>query len=190
MNTDGLARQYGSLTPAERLSLIMAASKRGDEQECQRLATSAPSLICRCPHHFALANAFRELCAMHCTTVLGLFAMYLYGIGEARATDGEEAEQLLDVSRWFGYMLKVNLAGWQQFYAGLNFDADPFTGGLHGEPVLDLAARLAEQGAFTAEEALACMLRHDLKATAATTAEGVAADLRKALDVRTARWGG
>ena len=33
MNTDRLAKHYASLTPAERLSLLMAAAARGDEEE-------------------------------------------------------------------------------------------------------------------------------------------------------------
>jgi hypothetical protein len=33
MNSNGLAKNYGSLTPEERLPLVLAASWLGDEQE-------------------------------------------------------------------------------------------------------------------------------------------------------------
>ena len=36
MNTNGLAKLYGQLTPKERLPLILAASARGDEAERNR----------------------------------------------------------------------------------------------------------------------------------------------------------
>jgi hypothetical protein len=198
MKSDGLAKHYSRLTPAERLSLIMAASKRDDEEECQRLATSAPSVTYRAPHYFALASAFRELCESHRMKLLELAAMYLYGsasaqavaqAGVASAAERGQAQRLLDVSRWFGYMLKVNLAGWRQFCAGQHLDPDPFMASLPGKEVLGMAAELAEQDAFTAEEALAYMRRQNMKATAATTAEDVAAGLRKDLDGRAAWWG-
>src|SRR5262249_25333715 len=153
-----LATSYATLTPAERWSLIAAASARGDEQECHRLATAAPRVTYQAPHHFAVATAFRELCARHRMKVLDLAAWYLYGYSSAQATEGEEGERLLDVSLWFGYLLKVNLDGWQLFCEGQSLDPDPFTANLPGEEVLDLAARLAEErDPFTAEEALACM---------------------------------
>jgi hypothetical protein len=183
MNTDRLARTYSSLTPAERLSLLLAAAARGDHQEGNRLAASAPSVTYRAPHHYALATAFRELCAMHRLKVLDLAAIYLYGYSSAKATDGEEGQRLLDVSLWFGYMLKVNLAGWQQFCKGQNLDPDPYTAHLFGKEILEVAAQQAEQAAFTAEEALACMLRENMPATAAKTAEDVAAELKETLKV-------
>jgi hypothetical protein len=182
MNNDRLAKSYATLTPAERWSLIMAASARGDEQECHRLATAAPSVTYQAPHHFALATAFRELCASHRLKVLDLAGWYLYGYSSAQATDGEERERLLDVALWFGYMLRVNLAGWQLFCAGQHLDPDPFLVHLPGKEMLDWATRLTqERDVFTAEEALACMHRHDLPATAAPTAEEVAAGLEKSL---------
>ncbi len=53
---------------------------------------------------------------------------------------------------------------------------------------LDLAANLTERG-FTAEEALACMLRQNMTAAAAPTAEDVAAELKEALKVLADWWG-
>jgi hypothetical protein len=190
MNTNGLAKHYATLTPAERLSLILAAAKRGDDQEGNRLATSAPSVAYRGPHHFALATAFRELCGWHHTKVLDLAALYLFGCAEAQLLKGEKAQQLLDFSLWFGYKLKVNLAGWRQFCEGQNLDPDPYLAQLPGKEVLGMAAELAEEHAFTAEAALAFMLRQNMKADAALTAEDVAADLCEALRIRVAWWAG
>ena len=191
MMTDRLARHYDSLTPEERFRLIMAAWVRGDEQERDRLDTSAPCLTYRLPHHFGLGAAFREVREVHRTEVLTLATWYLYGINAAGATGGEEGEELLDVSQWFGYLLAVNLEGWRQFCEGLGLDLGPLMACPSGQAVLDEAARLAGgRAGFTAEEALACMLRHGLEATAAPSAEGVAAGLRKAFDVRADWWGG
>jgi hypothetical protein len=191
MNTYRLASHYPTITPAERLSLLMAAWARGDQQECNHLEASAPSVAYRAPHYFALTTAFRELCVWHRMEVLALAALYLYGMTNAKATDVEEGEQLLDISLWFGYRLKVDLDGWRQFCEGQKLDPGPYMACLPGETVLDLAARVAtERAAFTAEDALACMRRHGIKAAAAPTAEAVAAGLRKSLETMSAWWAG
>lgn len=52
MNTTKLAKHYESLTPEERLPLIIAACCRGDETERARLANSAPFVTYQARHHF------------------------------------------------------------------------------------------------------------------------------------------
>jgi hypothetical protein len=121
--------------------------------------------------------------------MLDLAALYLFGCAEAQLMKGEKAQQFLDLSLWFGYKLKVNLAGWRQFCEGQNRDPDPFMEHLPGKEVLGIAAELAEKHAFTAEAAFAFVIRQNMKADTALTAEDVAADLREALNIWAAWWG-
>lgn len=51
MNTDCLARCYGTLTPGERVPLLLAASARADAVEQDRLARSAPKHGFRLPDY-------------------------------------------------------------------------------------------------------------------------------------------
>jgi hypothetical protein len=189
MNTDGLARHYGSLTPAERLSLFMAASARGDEGEGDRLGRSAPRLGWQVPHHFGLGMAFREVSELHRMELLRLAALYLHSFGQAGASSGEVARSLLDSARVFGYLLRVNLEGWRRFCAGRDLDPDLCMDCYPGREVLEMAADLAGRAAFTPEGVLACIQRKDPAASAIPTAEGVAAALGKTFDVRAAWWG-
>ena len=44
MNANGLARNYGCLSPEERWRLILAAIARGDDVEKSRLVNAAPRI--------------------------------------------------------------------------------------------------------------------------------------------------
>src|SRR5262249_47266915 len=70
MNTDRLARHYATLTPAERLPLIMAASARGDEAEYEHLARSAPRVYLQAPDTFYLAEALLLATSLHMMELL------------------------------------------------------------------------------------------------------------------------
>jgi hypothetical protein len=189
MKTDSLAKHYGSLTPAERVPLILAAAGRGDEQERARLLSSAPRVVYQTGNQFALALAFREVSEIHRMELLELAALFFHGFGQAGANKGKVARSILDSARVFAYMLKVNLAGWRKFCEGASFDPDLCIAHLPGGEVLEMAAELAEQTAFTPEGLLAWARRKDKEVTAAPTAENVAAGLRKLLDVRADWWG-
>jgi hypothetical protein len=189
MNTDRLAKHYGSLSPAERLPLILAAWYRGDQQEWDRLHSSAPRVAYRVADHFRLAMAFRELCHWQRMEVLDLAALFFHSYGLSDTTEGEQGTRLLNVAKVFGYLLQVNREGWRQFCAGMSIDPDLCLSGLPGQAALALAADLAERVAFTAEETLEFSRREDETASAPPTAEDVAAELRKSLDVRAEFWG-
>src|SRR5688572_10889865 len=126
MNTARLVRHYDSLSPAERLPLIMAASARGDDQEWERLRTSAPRVVYQVTHHFGLAMAFRDLCEIHRMEMLNLAALFLGSYGVAGGWDGNQGTGAghLDSARALGYLLKVERAGWRLFCEGLKFDPD------------------------------------------------------------------
>jgi hypothetical protein len=57
MNTNGLAKHYGILTPEERLPLILAAADRGDAAEADRLAHTAPRKGWELPDYHGFGQA-------------------------------------------------------------------------------------------------------------------------------------
>jgi hypothetical protein len=61
MNTNVLAKNYGSLTPEKRFRLILAAGGRGDEAERDRLVNSGGRLTLSMHGHVPFAHAFDEL---------------------------------------------------------------------------------------------------------------------------------
>ncbi len=189
MNTTALAKHYDRLTPGERLPLIMAASGRGDELERQRLVMSAPRVCYRVPDHFGLAQAFREVGEMHFLELLSLSARYFQALALADTPDGRDAERLLDVALLFGYLVKVQLAGWRTFCAGHDLPADLCWSFLPGFATVKEAERRAGTAAFTAE-GVAAYLRRKYDATPkVVTADEVAAGLRECLRARAEWWG-
>jgi len=186
MNTNGLARNYGCLTPRERLPLIMAASGRGDETEWQRLMSSAPRMTYQVPDHFGLGMAFREVSDLHFMEVLHLAALYHQALASS-GTGGEDGPRLLDAALVFGYLLKVKLAGWRAFCAELHLDPELCWSLLPGFEAVQRAEETADQGAFTAEEVVAWRQRKG-GTPKAPTAEDVAAGLRKCLEARADWW--
>src|SRR5947209_20597717 len=76
MNTNGLARHYDTLTPRERLPLIMAASARGDAVERDRLARSAPREHFSLPDYHGLAEGVLLAALLRGLAVLELAARF------------------------------------------------------------------------------------------------------------------
>ncbi len=189
MNTNGLARHYETLTPKERLPLIMAASARGDEAERQRLVLSAPTVCYRVPDHFGLAMAFREVSELHFMELLDLAGLHDQAMGMADATDDEkQSARVLDVARLVGYLFKVKLAGWREFCAEYSIDPELCWSCLPGFERVKRAERVAEGAAFT-PEGVRAYLRKVGKATELITAEAVVAGLRACLEARAEWWG-
>jgi hypothetical protein len=61
MTTNRLAKNYSALTPAERLTLLIAASARGDDLEHPSLIGAAPRVFYSVPHTFGRATGFCEV---------------------------------------------------------------------------------------------------------------------------------
>src|SRR5262249_13778894 len=74
-NTNKLARRYPALSPAERLSLLVAAAARGDDGEHARLMAAAPRVAWRVPHTFARTFALLVVSALHRMESLELAAL-------------------------------------------------------------------------------------------------------------------
>jgi hypothetical protein len=83
MNTNPVARHYGSLTPEERFRLIVAAGARGDEAERQRLTNAGRRITLSMPDHAPLGHAFHELALLIFIELLEEAARYLEALDHA-----------------------------------------------------------------------------------------------------------
>jgi hypothetical protein len=190
VNTNGLAKHYDKLIPCERLPLILAASVRGDETEWRRLCRSAPRETYVVPDYFWTAQSFRELSDFHFMELLDRVAAYHLALGLADTPEPGEGDGPLGKALFFGWTIRVLLAGWRTFCGELGMDPQACWSPLPGYEMLRGAERLAESTAFTAEEAATFLQRTGVKDPVLPTAEGTAADLRRRFDARIAWWEG
>jgi hypothetical protein len=188
VNTKGLAKHYDSLTPWERLPLIMAAAARGDEQERSRLVSSAPPVTYRVPDHFGLAHAFRDMSDWHFMDLLNLAANYFQALGLADSTPGKTAERMSDVALLLGYLFKVTLAGWRLFCAEYHLAPELCWSCLPGFDTVKRAEAMAEAAAFTPEDVRRCLQRSGQDGAKVPTAEDVVAGLRYCFKARAEWW--
>src|SRR5262249_7136930 len=72
MTTNPVGRLYDRLTPRERLPLLIAAARRGDEAELHRLQYTAPKQKWQMGDYVPHAEAFHEVVHYHLLTVLDL----------------------------------------------------------------------------------------------------------------------
>src|SRR5262245_39031558 len=76
MNTNGLAKHYGTLTERERLALALAALRRDDDADYQRLIDSAPVRTLAVPETQLSAVALVLACFSHVVDQLETAANY------------------------------------------------------------------------------------------------------------------
>ena len=96
MTTNPVSRMYDCLTPRERLPLLVAAARRGDAVESQRLQMSAPKHKFEMPDYFPRADAFNEVAHYHLLPVLdlGMHFWQWWGLCMARAVHNQAGEGL------------------------------------------------------------------------------------------------
>ncbi len=188
MNTSRLAKQYDKLTPRERLLLIMAAAGRGDQAESERLARAAPRVSWSVPDHFGLAMAF-EVAEIYFMEMLDLAANYLRALATGDALSDPQAERLLDVALFFGFLFKTKLAGWRLFCREQGVDPLLCWSVLPGLGLIQRAEKVAESAAFTPKGAARFLTRDGNTEVKLLTAEAEAQDLRQTLDARAEWWG-
>jgi hypothetical protein len=176
VNTDRLARHYPTLSPAERLSLMLAAAARGDEQEHARLVAAAPRLAYSAPHMFGRAQAFLVVGFHSRMERINLAALYFKASTLAESSRGKVAARFRDTARVFGYLVRVHAEGWVLFCERERLDPTVCEKDLPGEFALELAEREATVDGFTPEEALAYSRREE-PASGLKTAESVADEL-------------
>jgi hypothetical protein len=133
MNSKGLARHYGALTPWERLPLILAASARGDEAERDRLGRSAPRQVYVLPDYHGLEEGLLLLSLFHVLDLLHFTAIYRHAEALAEqdawlAQDGGEDDtqmsRSLGIARMAAYLLTCHFNGWRHFCAETNLDGE------------------------------------------------------------------
>jgi hypothetical protein len=83
MNPGDLSKHYGSLSPAERFKLILAAGARGDEAKQQRLINAGRDITLSGPDHSPYARAFDELATLCYIELLEETTRYLEALDRA-----------------------------------------------------------------------------------------------------------
>jgi hypothetical protein len=130
VNTNNLAKLYDRLKPAERLPLIIAAGRRGDEVERRRLAQAAPRTAYRVPDHFALGLALQESATFHIVELLDLAAKFWQAWGlwgwcqhPDRQKRPDEEVRMLGMVQWHAYLFTIHVEAWQRFCGELQIEA-------------------------------------------------------------------
>lgn len=172
MTGNPVSRLYDSLTPRERLLLLIAAAMRGDDVEQQRLQTSAPKLNFELPDYYTHAEA--ELTNYHLLTLLdfGMHFWQWWGLwltrglrnqaaqapsrdrrGNAKAAKVQENRAGCLV-RYYAARFVAHVDGWKQFSTELHVDpAAPLDFMPGWENIVRTEHQMREL-AFTPDEAL------------------------------------
>jgi hypothetical protein len=180
MNTNGLAKHYGTLSPWERVSLLVAAEARGDVQEQGRLARSAPKVSWAVCDYFGLFLGLDRVAMNYAMRQLALAVPFREGVhvldfleahtpaplptGEAnlpalynpRDRDRRRAERvdrLGDALRFLAYRIVGAADAWQLLCARLGIDPDTNLRSLPGYDIIRATEEEAREWAFTETEA-------------------------------------
>jgi hypothetical protein len=209
MTLDSLARHYATLTPAERVPLLLAAAARGDTQECQRLTRSTPTITLRLADCWSLAYGLQHLASSYLLRQLEvgrLFAqvatvlarqVLLVRCKQACKPD----KRTLRFGQALAHQLVVRADGWNRLCKELHIQPALLLGGQPGYEYLCTLEVRARRVACTPKQALACLrgiLEYDeeMEGKPPTgprrcrleTAEDVARTLREELDELVAGW--
>jgi hypothetical protein len=166
MNAKTLTRDYWTLTPGERFSLILAAAARGDDAEQSRLMNVGGKITLTMRDHSPYAQAFEEVALPTLVDLLDKTTAFLEAtvhyvlvrhefVGGTRA-NGEQGEppSLEDASddvRAAGFILRTRSNGWKLFCERLNFAPYWLWDGYPGFKRLERALSLVEPVAFDIE---------------------------------------
>jgi hypothetical protein len=186
MNTSGLAKHYGKLTAWERLPLILAALKRGDDAEADRLTCSAPTRPAAVPHYYSLWEGLTLLTFCHLGRQLEL-GCRLAGTVALLASGQVEHEAAHRQIRMLAFQFALEADAWQLLSAELQMDPEAILGHLPGRDLVRYVEEAARRIAFTPEEALA-YLRQQTPAVEMETAADIARGMKAFLAERALRW--
>lgn len=189
MNTKILSKHYGALSPAERLSLLMAAGARGDDVEHARVVGAAAWETWRVPDTFGRALAFLAVFSPHRMERLELAALFFKMSALADAAAGDRAARYGDAARLYGYLVRVHGDAWARFCEAESLDPGVCEAVAPGNRTLEVAAGEADERGFTDAEAWEYVRRGAPDApNALKTAESVAAELRAAFAFLLDQW--
>ena len=173
MNLNHLAKLYDTLTPKERLPLIIAAGARGDSAEQHRLGTSAPTQSVMFPNYYPLAEALEKAVFYHMLTLLDLAAHFWqwWGLSMCRVLkdSGAAAEhkprrrraaadlvkdwRTASLPRYYAARFVAHVDGWKQFCTELKIDPEVQLQLLIGWDMVQRTEKEAREQGFDAEEA-------------------------------------
>lgn len=159
MNTNVLKRHYDTLTPLERLPLILDAFKRSDEVEWQRLVQSAPRIRFESPAHYFLGKTLTDLAWMYHSIQLELVATYWkatalphvdvsldYSDTKTEELVGKAIDGLRNQISW-------RREAWERFALEMHFDPDVLLKDLPGyELVKEVETLFRQQNKFFEEQ--------------------------------------
>jgi hypothetical protein len=188
MNTTKLAKHYPLLSPAERLSLMLAAAARGDDMEHARLTDSAPRVRYQLPDTFGRALAFLMVAALHRMQMLNLAALYFKASALAESAQENLSDRCRGVARVFGYLVACHAQGWVLFCERESLDPSVCEKVLEGGEVLEQAAMEAESHGFTADEVYDYARRTGDAIDNLKTVESVADELGEIYQMWVSKW--
>ena len=189
MSTTKLSKHYPSLSPSERLSLLLAAAGRNDDVEHTRIANAAGWVQIRVPDTAGRAAALLAVLGFHRMEQLELAAIYLASRGIYGTLGEQSPPHLADTGRLYGYLVQVHAAGQRLFLERIKHDEAFFNGTFPGKLALKLAASLAEQeGTLTTDEARGLAAKIGKPITMVQTAEEVADALWGNHEIMLAQW--
>jgi hypothetical protein len=195
LNTTALGKLYDRLTPAERLPLIIAASRRGDETERQRLAQAAPRTDLRVPDYYALGLALQESATFHIVDLLNLAAQFwqawgLWGWFQSLPQRPEEEALKMGLVKSCAYEFTVHDAAWGLFCAEQRMEPEALLDFMPGYERIEMTRNEVRGLAYTHEEATMFLRLHGKPTAVAAMEEDVLKSLRELLKAREAWWNG
>jgi hypothetical protein len=160
VNTNNLAKLYDRLKPAERLPLLIAATRRGDEAEQQRLMQAAPRTAYRVPDHLALTLALEEAATLHLVALLDRAANFWQAWGlwgwcqhSSRRKLPEEQARMLGFARLHAYHFTTHVEAWQRFCAEQQIEPEALLDFMPGYDSIQRTQEHVRDLAYTYEEA-------------------------------------
>ena len=173
MTSNSPSQFYSHLTPRERLALIIAAARRGDEVEKKRLAASAPIITFEGPDYLAPAEDFCEIADLHLITLLDLgmhlwrwWGLCLIGNLRNQAADSppkgrrgkpkaanEQQRRAGSLMRYYAARFVAHVDGWKQFCAEVHIEPEALLHFMIGWDNVVQTESKARELAFTSEDA-------------------------------------
>ncbi len=207
MDTKTLARHYQSLTPWERLPLMVAAAARDDDIEMERLASTAPRHGWRLPNYYGLHTALSDLAMLYLIRQTDLVAAYwrATALEQQQLAWRLEGQNELQVSveglrKIYAMYFLVDAEAWKLLCADLKIDGDAMLRDAPSYETLQDMEIEARGVAFRPEEAVKFLRQHHqrlgLKSTSAqvrsefhfATAAEVARSMRASLENEAQKW--
>jgi hypothetical protein len=196
MTTTKLAKLYEHLTPRERLPMLVAACRRGDETERQRLIETAPRRGFRLPDYHGLADALQSAVLLHMIERLDLGARFWLTLCVLEMQDAADTPKARARSDHFEVAVAtmalrfcIEVDGWKLFCAGLDLDPDALLADLPAFRTVVEMERQARAFANTTEEADAYLRKKTSSESARLpTVEEVAESFGELLAVAQGPW--